>query len=228
LIAFGSMQGMAMVMALWAQWTNPYTHTTWNNPTSSLLDTFNYGRTQQHMLEKSFAARQADRPAGPAARPAAPVAHRNLAASDFIPASHGRPTVENYLAAPNLTPEARQQMRAMFAATFDLLGRTRKNNVATALASVMGMATMIVSGRPMSDAAAREMLLGVNDLLAGSPEFATLRPAQKQAMYETLVIIAATLAMSQEAARTNPQMRAQSVSFAQSVLQTLTGSATVR
>jgi hypothetical protein len=224
------MQGMAMVMALLAQWTNPYTHTTWNNPTSSLLDTFNYGRMQQHMLEKSFAARRADTPAGsmaPAARaaPSAPVAHRNLAASDFIPASRGRPTVETYLAAPNLTPQARQSMRAMFNATFDLLGKTRRNNVATALTGALAMASTIVSGQPMSDASARELLLGVNDLLAQSPEFAALRPAQRQAMYESLGMTAAILAMLQEAGRTDPQMRAQSVGLAQSVLQQLTGSA---
>ena len=77
----------------------------------------------------------------------------------------------------------------------------------------------------MSDASARELLLGVNDLLAQSPEFAALRPAQRQAMYESLGMTAAILAMLQEAGRTDPQMRAQSVGLAQSVLQQLTGSA---
>jgi len=49
-------------------------------------------------------------------------------------------------------------------------------------------------------------------------------PRQKQAMYESLVMTAALLAMLQEAGRTNPQMAAQSLALARSALQQLTGS----
>jgi len=166
-------QGWLVALALLAQWRNPYTGTTWNNPNSSLLDTFNYGRMQQHLLEKSFARRQ-DSPAAPAlaaarAAPNAPVAHKTLAASDFVPTGRGRPTVDAYLSSLTLTPQARQSMRAMFEATFDLLNRTRRNNVATTVASALGMATVIVSGQVTSEAVARESLLGSTTCWPGRP-----------------------------------------------------------
>jgi hypothetical protein len=216
------MQGLVFVAVVWAQaqWTNPYTGHQSNNPISSTLDTIIQGQMQQRMLERSMAARRGQTPPTPAA-------HVNLAASDFRPAGKGHPTVEAYLNSPTLTPEARKMMRPVFDATFNMLAQTRKNNVATALASAVAIAEGIVSGQQYSAPAAQQLLLGVNDLLAQSPQFTRLKPADKQMMYETLVMTTALMAILQEGGKTNPEMRAQSVSLARSVLQQLTGSATV-
>ena len=72
-----------------------------------------------------------------------------------------------------------------------------------------------------------ELLVIGNRLLAQSPQFTRLKPADKQVMYETLVMTSALMAILQEGGKNNPHMRAQSVSLARSVLQQLTGSATV-
>jgi hypothetical protein len=208
----------AMILA--QQWTNPYTGHQFNNPISSTLDTIIQGKMQQQMLERSMAARRGQ-------KPPTVVAHANLAATDFKPAGKGHPTVEAYLSSPTLTPDARNMMRPMFDATFNMLAQTRKNNVATALASAVAIAVGIVSGQPYPAPAAQELLLGINDLLAQSPQFTRLRPADKQVMYETLVVTTALMAILQEGGKTSPEMRAQSASLARSVLQQLTGSPTV-
>jgi hypothetical protein len=212
------MQGLAVVVVLWAQWTNPYTGNQFNNPISSTLDTIIRGKMQQQMLEKSFSAHRGE-------KPAAPVAHKSLAASDFRPVGKEHPTVDAYLSAPNLTPDARKTMRAIFDATFEALGKTRQNNVATALAGALAVAMGVATERPMSDAAGAELLLAVNDLLADSPDFARLKPKEKQAMYETLVMTTGLLSLLHEAGKSNLQVKNQSVALARNVLQQLTGSA---
>jgi hypothetical protein len=212
-------QGLVMFAMIWAQWTNPYTGHQFNNPISSTLDTIIQGQMQQRMLERSMAARRGQ-------KPATPVVHANIAATDFNPVGKGHPTMEAYLQAPTLTPDARKMMRAMFDATFDMLAQTRRNNVATALTSAVALSSGMVGGRPLTAPAAQELLLSVNDLLAESPQFSRLKPKDKQVMYETLVMTTAMLAILQEGGKTNPDMRAQGVALARSVLQQLTGSAT--
>jgi len=226
-------QGALIFTILWAQWTNPLTGNQFNNPISSSLDSFLYGKMQQRMLEHSFAAQQgsaAQRGSAPqpAQRPPMSVAHKSLAASDFRPMGPGHPTVEGYLSSPNFNADTRRTMRAMFDTTFAVLGKARRNNVATALAGALGVAMGIVSQRPLSGAAAGELILNVNDLLAESPDFARLRPNEKQAIYETLVMTTALLAFMQQAGQSNPNLKAQSVVAAQAVLQRLTGSPTFR
>jgi hypothetical protein len=219
--SFAGVQGLVMVAAVLAQWTNPYTSHQFNNPLSSTLDTIINGKMQQRMLEKSIAARQAQ----PAAAPVAPAAHKTLAATDFKPAAKGHPTVDAFLSSPGLAPDARTTMRSVTDATFAALGQVRPNNVAMALAAALGTATIIVSGQPMSDAASAQLIQGVNDLLAGSPDFTRLKSRDKQAMYEKLVMTTALLAILQEGGKTSPDLRAQSLATAQGVLQKLTGSA---
>jgi hypothetical protein len=209
---------LVIVAAILAQWTNPWGQTH-SDPLSSSLDTFINGRMQQQMLQKSFAARQ------PQQQPAAPVVHKALTATDFRPAAKGHPTIDSLLSSPNLTPDVRTRMRTMVDATFATLGQVRQNNMATALGAALGTATVIVSGQPMSPAASAQLFQGVNDLLAESPEFARLKPRDKQVMYEKLVMTTALLLMLQDGGRTNPNLRAQSVATAQSVLLKLTGSA---
>jgi hypothetical protein len=214
-------QGLVILAMIWAQgtWTNPYTGHQFNNPISSTLDTIIQGQMQQRMLEHSMAAQRGQ-------KPAAPAAHANLAASDFNPATKGHPTMDAYLQAPTLTPDARKMMRAMFDATFNMLAQIRRNNVATALAGAVTLSSGMLGGRQPTGPAAQELLLNVNDLLAQSPQFSRLKPKDKQVMYESLVMTTALLAILQEEGKNNPDMRAQGVALARSVLQQLTGSAT--
>jgi hypothetical protein len=219
---------VVILATLLAQWTNPLTGNSFNNPISSSLDTYLYNKMQQRTFDQSMAARrgqpqQQQRPGTPAA-PVAPVVHKSLVASDFTPVAKGHPVVDAYLSSPAVNDQTRPAMRALFDGTFAELAKARKNNVATAMASALAMAMGILSGQPLSQAATQELVLGVNDLLAASPDFARLKPQDRQAMYDSLAMTAALLAVMQEVGRNNPQMKAQSVVAARGVLQQLTGS----
>jgi hypothetical protein len=174
-----------------AQFTNPYTFSTWNNPISSSADTAIMNRAFQRMVEGSSSSS-----AGSVAAPAAPTP---LSASAFRPmAAQIMPL--RLADDPTLSPAERQQMAALYS---DLLtfyhdwlieeGEQRlQNNVAGAMTYLLLTSHYVLNdGEEISQADQESILQSFNEALASDAHFQTLSAQGKQELYETLVISAA-------------------------------------
>jgi hypothetical protein len=108
-----------------AQYRNPFTGNTFNNPISSSLDTMIMHSIQRQTLLKQLGAKKA-----PAAK-AAPAKHQPLAATDFVRVDAGRPAVKAFLAQAKLPAETQAALMQIVDATFATFERDwRKDNVA--------------------------------------------------------------------------------------------------
>lgn len=203
-----------------AQWRNPFTGNTFNNPLSSTLDTMILHSMQQRMLESSV---QAHQPAKGKAKPK----HQSLSKSDFKPPQKGHPVVAAFLDSVKLDTDQRRQFQQAIDATFNLVDKQlRKNNVATAFGLAIGTSLEIITGKQSSDEADKELIAGINDQLAAAPEFTKLAPKDKQTLSDTLVLTGALLVILHSAGESDAAMKDASVSMARTVLTQLTGSAT--
>lgn len=203
-----------------AQWRNPFTRSTFNNPLSSSLDSMILHSMQQRMLEQSIHARQQ----GTAkAKPK----HVSLSKTDFKPAEKGHPAVTAFLEAVAAKPDERKQFQKAIDETFGLVEKSlRKNNVATAFGLAIGTALEVVTGKEASEEADKELIAGINDQLAAAPEFTKLAAKDKQTLNDTLVLTSALTIILHTAGQSDPAMKDASVSLAKAVLTQLTGSAT--
>jgi hypothetical protein len=202
-----------------AQFRNPYTGTTWNNPVSSSVDTMLLHHTQKKMLERSIAAQQGK-------KAAATVARAPLTASDFVPAKKGRPAVKAFLDSAGLPKDQRAAIEQVIDLTFAAVEKGgRKNNVATAMGIAIGAALMIANGKEIPDDDLSELTLGINDVFAVTAEFKQLDAAARQDIYESLIMTTALLATFHELGTSDAAMKKASVDLAKAVLQKLTGSA---
>mgnify|MGYP001189968525 CR=1 FL=1 len=102
---------------------------------------------------------------------------------------------------------------------------TRKNNVAHALAFLIGISMQVVNEREVSDAESQMLAQAINDELAAAPQFKKLTPKQKQLLYETSVVVGALIGgMAAEAAeRGNAELKAQAKTMAQQALSVFQG-----
>lgn len=208
-----------------AQFTNPYTGRTWNNPTSSLIDTFIRNDMNRMMLESSLAKKQGKNAAA-AAVPEQKRARQPASATDFSPGK-GRPAVDQFFANSGLRGEELKGMRQYIDGTFAALeSQYRKNSVATAMALALGTSVEIASGQEISDAQARELVANVNDLLASAPSFTKLKASEKQTMYDTFVLVSGLMLALKSSGDTDPTAKQASVEMAKGVLEQLTGAKT--
>jgi hypothetical protein len=204
-----------------AQWRNPFTGNTFNNPISSSLDTMILHSMQQRMLQQSIQAHQQG--TAKAAKPK----HVPLSKTDFKPPEKGHPVVKAFLDAAAPKADERKQFQKAIDETFGVVEKSlRKNNVATAFGLAIGTALEIVTGKESSEQADKELIAGINDELAAAPEFAKLAPKDKQTLNDTLVLTGALMIILHTAGQSDPAMKDASVSLAKAVLTQLTGSAT--
>src|SRR5262245_5000331 len=157
-----------------AQWRNPITGGTFNNPLSPALDEQILHAMQKHMLEASV---QAHKTAKGKAKPK----HQPLSKTDFKPEHKGRPAEITFLDSLKLDSDQRRKFQEAIDATFNLVNtQLRKNNVATSYGFAIGTSIEVVTGKPASEEADRELIAGINDQLAAAPEFAKLTVKEKQ------------------------------------------------
>lgn len=209
-----------------AQWTNPYTGNTWNNPVSSQLDTMILHSMQRKMLERSLAAKQGKASAKDGRKPVKPPSHRAASASDFKPGK-GHPTVDAFLASSGLDEPQQQALRQVIDATFVAVeGQLRAHNVASALGFAIAASLQIVSGKEVGDDEVRELILGINDLLAANPTFVKLKAADKQQLYDAMIMMGALLITFHTAGESDPKMKETAIEMAKGLLAQLTGSPT--
>jgi hypothetical protein len=169
-------------------WTNPYTGRTWNNPTSSLIDTMIQQRMQRDMLERALARKKDG-----AAATSPPVKHEPYSKSDFA-GSKKRVVVDALIASLVSTAEQKQALATGINQVFDAFEKqVRRNNVAYALAFMLAAAVMVEREVQMSDEQTEELAAGINDLLARSAPFQKSGAADRQKLYESFVTVGALI-----------------------------------
>jgi hypothetical protein len=178
-----------------AQFTNPYTFSTWNNPISSSADTAIMNRAFQRMVGVNSAS--PSETAVPTA--VAPTAVAPLSASNFRPVA--RQLMPQQLASdPSLSPTDQQQLTALYS---ELLanyhhwlveeGEQRlQHNVAGAMTYLLLTSHYVLNdGEELSQTEQEVILQNFNEALAADAHFQFLSAQGKQELYETLVISAA-------------------------------------
>ncbi|NMF82024.1 DUF6683 family protein [Nodosilinea sp. P-1105] len=175
-----------------AQFTNPYTFNTWNNPISSSADTAIMNRAFQRMVAGSSSGTSAA--VSPVAASSAP-----LGASSFRPVA--RQLMPQQLAGdPTLSPTDQQQLANLYA---ELLanyhhwlveeGEQRlQHNVAGAMMYLLLTSHYVLNdGEELSQVEQDVILQNFNNALASDAHFQFLSARGKQELYETIVISAA-------------------------------------
>jgi hypothetical protein len=170
-----------------ADWHNPYTGNTWNNPISSTLDTFIQGRIQEKALWASFAKKNG-------AQPQSTAKHQPYTKTDFRPGRQ-RLVVDSVIATVAQTPEQHQVLANAMERFFDRYERTtRKYNVAYAIAFLI-RTSLQVNGKKLDDAQGEQLALTINDMFALSPQFMMANATDRQKLYEMCVTVAGLIAM---------------------------------
>jgi hypothetical protein len=146
-----------------------------------------------------------------------------IGATDFKPVP-GHPTVEVFLKSSNIDVTQQQMLRSTFDGYFTALGEMfRPNSVASGAGFALGVSIEIANATDLGDADARELVAGVNDMLAASAEFKRLGAAERQALYEVFVMTGALLTMMKTAGETNPALKTQSQDMAKQVISQVSG-----
>jgi hypothetical protein len=163
------------------QWTNPYTGTTWNNPTSSLIDTMLRGRMMRDLMIKEMARKgQPAKTAAAAPVRAAHVTYRPKAskvadafAASLYPGKAERAELARFLQAA-LGVYAKEASKA-----------GRKNDVGHALTYFVAGNYAIYNEQNVSDPATESLNLQMDQVLAGLD--AKTSDEQRQQLAEQLV-----------------------------------------
>ena len=160
---------------------------------------------------------------GGARRPAKVGKHAPASATDFQQ-SGTRPYVETFLQNVSVDASAKAHLRAVFEAAFESVNKAlRPNNVAAAMGYALGVAIQIVNDVELPDADGKELVTGINDMLAASQEFKGLGHADRQTLYEGFVMTGAMLMIAHNAGKNDPSIRQQSQDMARNVISQLSG-----
>jgi hypothetical protein len=174
-------------------WVNPYSGTAWNNPMSSLADTMIRGKMNEAMWAKWY-GKDKGKPA-PAARAEA---HEPYTRTDFKPGKQ-RLVVDAIIASLARTEDQRRGLSQGVAAVFTAYEqKVRKNNVAYALAFMVGASIEVQTGQTMTDAQGEQLAQTINDMLARNPQFTKASAADKQKLYETFVTLGGLVVLFHE------------------------------
>lgn len=178
---------------------------------------------QQRELQGIVERKKAGKSAPKKARAPKPPKHAPVGATDFKPTA-GHPTVEMFLASSNIDANQQQMLRSTFDGYFTALGQMfRPNSVASGAGFALGVSIEIANDTDLPEADARELVTGVNDMLAASAEFKKLTSAERQALYEVFVMTGALLQMMKTAGDTNPVLKTQAQDMAKQVISQVSG-----
>ena len=120
-----------------------------------------------------------------------------------------------------LTPEQKTVMRVMYSQLLDDFEKlNRKNNMAAALTFAVRASLLAVYGKQLSQAEIDQLGWNFNSVLAATPQFITMAPNEKQALYESLIITGGTITVLQTEGvqQNNLAMQAQATELGQAVL----------
>jgi len=194
-------------------------------PATGGLDKFmkdSAAQSQQKELQGMIAAKRTKSP-GKKAAAKKNAKHAPAGATDFTPTA-GHPTVDAFLAQSNLDPNARQTLKSVVEATLGELGKVlRPNSVASGMGFALGVSIEIASEIELPEADARDLVTGINDMLAASADFRKLGSPERQALYEAFVMTGAMLSIMKTAGQTDPAMKAQAQDAARNLISQLSG-----
>ncbi|MBL8951708.1 MAG: hypothetical protein JNK82_13080 [Myxococcaceae bacterium] len=201
---------LALCLVL-SQLANPYAGLTWVDPLAGTLDPAVYPRIWARAVSKP---------------PEKPAPKLGFEATDFKPAQP-RSWAQSLVSQSKAI--GREHGRALVEglnAALDLFEKDmRKNNVAFAMAFLIGSALGAAGERDVADAELVSLAQAVNDELAGSPQFKKLNPKQKQLLYEGCIVGGALLGgMAAAGAEANDaELKAEARLLALTVLKTFRG-----
>lgn len=149
--------------------------------------------------------------------------HRPANATDFEP-TPDRPAVEAYLAAQRLPRERVELLRELFALTFTQVEtHLRKHSVATAVGFVLLTAISVSRGVEIADEEVLETIANLNDALAGDAAFRKMTHAERQAVYDSMIMSGALLIYLQTAGKQDPNIERQAIQLAGAIVEQLSG-----
>lgn len=156
------------------------------------------------------------------------VRHQPANASDFKPGPT-RPSVDAYLASQRFPRAQEKLMRDLFDLMFTQVEtHLRKHNVATAVGFVLVTAISISRGVEVGDDEVMETIANLNDALAGDAGFKKMTHAERQAVYDSMIMTGALLIYLQTAGKQDPRVEAQAREVASAIVEQLSGVAKPR
>ena len=184
----------------YGQWRNPYTGTTWNNPMSSLADTMLRGKMMQAAMQNALK----QTPGGTArTAPTAPT-HQSYDRTDFKPGKQ-RLVVDAIVSGLAQNAQQKQGLMQGMDAVFAQYEKTvRKNNVAYALAFMIGASLQVQTGQTIDDAQGEQLAQALNDVLAANPAFANASAADRQKLYEAFITMGGLVVLFAEVGKKDP------------------------
>jgi hypothetical protein len=129
-----------------------------------------------------------------AATPATPSAP--ISATDFRRDPNGKDVVAQFITATNLPPADGAKLATGLRSMMNQLGSAgRKDNVANAMTVLVGLSYGVLEKPGFDPNRADDLIPVVNDALAASPQFKSLGAADRQNMYDSMLLSAAVIAM---------------------------------
>jgi hypothetical protein len=190
--------GLAAMPAA-AQFTNPYNWSSWNNPVSSSIDLMISQRIERQVLERSLLKKYGKAPTAAAAPAPAPAPEQKpppkqpLTATDFKPVGPKGKVAATFAASlEGLDATQKKQFETVFNDAVKAIEAEkdfRKNNLAYALALLLGASVQVTTGKEVSDADSQELARGLNDLLAAEDGFKKLSAKDRQTFYESCLVM---------------------------------------
>ena len=151
-------------------------------------------------------------------KPKVAVKHEPLSASDFKPGK-GRPAVDAFLAKAKFNFIDVKDLRPIIDRTFVVVeGQLRKNNVASALGFVVATSLSIARNMDLPEDALHELIASINDRLVTSPSFKKMKPADRQTMYDSLILTGAILITMNAFGEKDEGIKADAMEMANEVL----------
>ncbi len=146
---------------------------------------------------------------------------------EVAPADRGHPVVDDFVASTSPPPDQQATLRQAIDATFAQVERElRRNHVASAMGLALGVSVLLVHGRELSDAESTELILGLDDVIAASPQWQAMTARQKQTINDSLILTSALIIQFAALGQQDEGMRQLSVGMARDLLARLTGSPT--
>jgi hypothetical protein len=157
-------------------------------------------------------------------QPIVAASHQPITTTDFMPARPGHPTVDEAITKMSITPEQRKQVHEGVDKMFrHIATHYRGNNLAVSVAAAYTTSKIVLSGSQMTPQQIQEFIYSVNDQLAQNPQFALISAQDKQDESDKLIFQAAIIAALQEAGRTDPNAKQQSLDLSRLVLSQFEG-----
>jgi hypothetical protein len=151
----------------------------------------------------------------------APGFRHTIVATDFRGARWRQVPEQMVSGISNAMPEQQSAWRQFYYQLLDSYEQVnRRNNVASAVAYSIGSSLEISRGRALTQGEVNYLVAYTNEALANSPYFRSMTPQQKQALYESSVILggAARAAYVQGINQNDPKMMRQAADLAQGIL----------